>query len=152
MACDCALRCAMATLLLGLVPMTGAGAQAELARVALSVTVLPQATVEQQRELSARPLGDGSTEYVAHVVVRSNASYRLIARRVGADGPAVTLGTTSAGASVTAHLPAGRRAIEVSRGRAGVTALDITFVVAAATQSPGAAIRFEAIAEDTASR
>ena len=145
------LRRSAAALAVGVTTTGRASAQADPARVALRVTVPPQATVEQQSELWARSVSGGGAEYV--VVVRSNTSYRLIARRVGVGGPALTLGILSAGGAVTASLPADRRAVEMLRGHAGVTAFEVTFSpVSDAAVSAADAIRFDAVPEDPARR
>ena len=141
-----ALRCTLAAVL-----MTVAShrvlAQTANARVTLSVTVPPQAAVEQVSGPFPRTLDDGSIEYVARVVVRSNAPYRLVARRV-ADGPSVTLGTTAADTRVTANLTTDRRAVIVARGDAGVRAFEVTIAATSATMVGSESVRFYAVPEE----
>ena len=141
-----ALRCTAAA---GLLAVTSAPvlAQTPSARVTLSVTVPPQAAVEQVSGPFPRPLGDGGIEYVARVVVRSNAPYRLVARRV-TDGPTLTLGTMTATTRVTASLPTDRRAVVVARGDAGVRAFEVTIAATSATMGGSESVRFYAVPED----
>jgi hypothetical protein len=140
------LRCASASVLVA-AATTRAAAQTASARVALSVTVPPQAAVEHVSGPFARTLDDGGTEYVARVVIRSNAPYRLVARRV-ADGPPLTLGTTAANTRVTASLPADRRAVVVARGDAGVSAFEVTIAATPATVVASETVRFFAVPDE----
>ena len=141
------LRCTLASVLVT-VASAQLLAQTATARVTLSVTVPPQAAVEQVTNPFPRTLDDGGTEYVARVVVRSNAPYRLVARRV-TDGPALTLGTMAANARMTASLTADRRAVVVARGDAGVSAFEVTIAASAATPVVGSeSVRFYALPDE----
>jgi hypothetical protein len=143
------LRCTSASVLVG-VAAAPVAAQTANAGVVLSVVVPPQASVEQVSGPFARTLDDGGTEYVARVVIRSNAPYRLIARRA-ADGPPLTLGTKAASNPVAMSLTVDRRAAVVARGQAGVSAFDVTIDPATAATMAGseAAVRFFAIPDES---
>ena len=122
-----------------------AAAQATVGRVALSVTVLPQATIERVTPPTvARRAGD-TTEYRVMVAVRANTSYRVVARRTGSTGPKITLGVNAR----TALMGVDRAAVQLARGDLGVTTFEITYAVDDDTGTEPAAgcLRFEVLAD-----
>jgi hypothetical protein len=120
-------------------PLSDTHAQSPLARVALSVTVPPQAVVERVSVPSVDARRGDTTAYRVTVVVRANAPYRVVARRVTPSLSPVTLGV----AGQRAQLAAGRHAVQLTRGDSGVATFDITFAVPGDGNEGSAGPQFE---------
>jgi hypothetical protein len=100
----------------------GLAAQPSVGRVGLSVRVPAQATIAHHTVVGLRsPVGD-STTFTATVIVRANAPYRLVARRVA--GPPIAVAVW---AESSVRLDVDRSAVQVARGDAGLTTFELSY-------------------------
>jgi hypothetical protein len=123
-----------------------AGAQSTGRTVSLAAVVQPYATIEGATSPAERRAGD-STEYRVTLTVRANTSYRVVARRAGPGGLAITLGA----AGTTARLSGDRTAVQVARGEVGVTTFTFTYAAAdvGALRLNASAVWFDAVPDSS---